>query len=91
MESEGLDFKETCREIRALVANGLEGKEKDRNDEEYIQKLGGKGRKRPKMAYPVYMNMLKNKKKRQQKEKDDMVTEWVVLSFSLSKSSQLNW
>lgn len=74
MESDGLDFKETCQEIRTLVTTGLEGKERERNDEDYIVALGGKARKRPKMAYPVYMNMLKNRQKRQQKEADTVST-----------------
>ena len=50
------------------AASSLEGKDKKRDEEEYLKSLGAKAPKPVKMPYPMYMSMVKKTKEGRPKE-----------------------
>ena len=62
------------------AASSLEGKDKKRDEEEYLKSLGAKAPKPVKMPYPMYMSMVKKQRKADQK-KQDMVS--IIILYSV--------
>ena len=58
--------------IPVSVSSSLEGREKRKYEDQLVRKLGGKGRKPDKMPYPLYQEVVKRRKEKERKKREQV-------------------
>jgi len=64
------EFQSIAREVREFGVTGLSRKEKRKYEEQKVQALGGKAPKGLKMPYPMLMRQIKRRKEREKEQRD---------------------